>query len=143
MEDLPIKAIVIGVSVFITMTVVSALMIYFNTAKGVATSIGNRADIASNYENIMNGDQTEGMFTGVEVRSLIIKYAKNFNVMIDIASISGEESEYNNVNNTWIDRAGVISEAKLDLINPVWNCNVKKVKSGENIRFEIDLDVEK
>lgn len=143
MEDLPIKAIVIGVSLFVTMAVVSALMIYFNTAKGIADTISERIDIASTYEDILNKDEGEGVLTGVEVRSLISKYMGKSNVRINIVSVSGTNNTHNNINNRWIDRNGVISEEKLDIINPVWNCYVKKVKSGENIRFEISLDVEK
>ena len=152
MEDLPVKAIVIGVSVFVTMAVLSAIMIYFNTARSVADAVNKRADIADNYESIMDEDISQDILTGVEVRSLIIKYAGSDNVKINIVAISGEEVAYNYVNKAWyytINYSGsnkaseqIISEAKLDLINPVWNCKASKVNSGDITTLNIELDVD-
>ena len=90
MEDLPIKAIVIGVSVFVTMAVLSAILIYFNTAKGVSDIVSKRIDIADLYDSIMNEDKFETTLTGVEIRSLITKYVGNSNVRINIKEIGGQ-----------------------------------------------------
>ena len=143
MEDLPVKAIVIGVSVFVTMTVLSALILYFNTAKGVAEIVQKRIDIAEDYDRVMNADVFEDVLTGVEVRSLINKYAGNSNVKINIVAISGEDvTGYSNINNAWRRSNGLISEQKLDLINPIWNCKVDKVQSREGTTLKISLDVD-
>jgi len=151
MEDLPVKAIVIGVSVFVTMAVLSALMIYFNTARSVADVVNKRADIADNYESIMNEEISQDILTGVEVRSLIIKYAGSDNVKINIVSISGEKVEgHDHVNKDYtLNYSGsnkaseqIISEAKLDLINPVWNCKASKVNNGDITALYIELDVD-
>lgn len=157
MEDLPIKAIIIGVSVFVTMAVLSAILLYFNTARGIADQVNERTDIASSYDSIMNEDNFETTLTGVEVRSLITKYVGNSNVIINIVSISEQNPEiykekdvnkekinYNNINNnsSWV-KNGIIKESALDIINPVWDCKVEKVKNGERITLKISLDVEK
>lgn len=166
MEDLPVKAIVIGVSVFVTMAVVSALILYFNTARELVTAASKRTDIAKTYDEIMNPDVSNGILTGVQARALINKYAGDETVIINIVSISGinatEISEktgksYNNINNlskendedtntdNWLRNNGVISEEKLDLINPVWNCSVEKVENSgiTTLNLNLDVDIEK
>ena len=142
MEDGAVKAIVIGVSIFVTMAVVSALMIYFNTAKGVADAVNLRTDIAEVYDKVMNNDINSDILTGVEVRSLINKYVGNSSVRINIQSISGENEAHSNINNSWCGTNGVIKEQYLDLINPVWNCKVTKNVSGTNVTLLLDLDVD-
>ena len=155
MEDLSIKAIFIGVSVFVTMTVLTIIIIYYNTAKGVADVVSRRTDIASSYDIIMNADNFEDELTGVDVRSLITKYVGNDDVKINIVEINGEEPSmykknvnYNNVNNnsTWTinsNGARIVRESKLDIINPTWNCRVEKVQNREKITLNIYLNVEK
>ena len=161
MEDLPIKAIVIGVSVFVTKAVLSALILYFNTARGVSDIVQKRADIAITYDSIVNEDKFEDNLTGVQVRSLITKYVGNSNVRINIVEIEGmtpedykkkdvnnEDINYKNVNNNsnWVktqNGAKIIKESKLDIINPIWNCKVDKVKNTDTITLNIRLDVEK
>ena len=146
MEDLPVKAIIIGVSVFVTMTVLSAILMYFNTAREIADNVSDRTDIADSYDNIVNEERFEDYLTGVEVRSLITKYMCSPDVKINITKISGKEVYYENVNNNWIKKesySNIIKESKLDLINPVWNCKVDKVKNGDKITLKISLDVEK
>lgn len=147
MEDFSVRAIVIGVSVFVTMLTLSAILIYFNTAKGIADKVSKRADIASNYDNIMNAEVFEDEISGVEVRSLINKYAGNKDVQINIVDISGiATNKYVNINNSWNislnDNASLISDEKMNLINPVWNNRVNKVENGNKIILEISLDVE-
>jgi len=143
MEDLPVKAIVIGVSVFVTMAVISALMIYFNTARGVADVVNKRINIAETYDSIMNADVFTDTLTGVEIRSLINKYAGSDLVRINIVSISGEEvTGYNKINNTWRRNTGLISEQKLDLINPVWSCKVVKVQNNNKTTLNLRLNVD-
>lgn len=146
MEDLPVKAIVIGVSLFVTMTVLSAILMYFNTAREIADHASNRTDIAYSYDNIVNEERFEDYLTGVDVRSLITKYMGSTDVTINIIEISGEEVNHRNVNNTWLKKeaySNIIRESKLDLINPVWNCKVDKVKNKDKITLNIRLDVEK
>lgn len=140
MEDFSIKAIVIGVSLFVTMMTLTAILIYFNTAREVSDIVSSRVDIAETYDRIMSAGMDSGYITGVEVRSLINKYAGKDNVIINIRGDNGIVA--NNVNSNWIRSNGLISEQKLDLINPVWNCKVDKVQNSENIILEISLNVD-
>ena len=135
MEDAPIKAIIIGVSIFITMTVLSTIVLYFNTAKGVADIVNKRIDIADSYDRIMNEDIFEGNLTGVEVRSLITKYIGNPNVIINVA---GDNNVNNNSN--WIitlENAKIVRESKMDKINPVTNYKVNKMENEDKITLNI------
>lgn len=152
MEDFSIKAIVIGVSLFVTMMTLSAIIIYFNTARGIADKVSKRTDIASSFDNIVNGENFEDTLTGVEVRSLINKYAGVSHVKIDIILVEDSETtRYNNVNNVYIadggwlikvnEKTSFISEEKLNLVNPVWNCVVNKVESLSETTLEIRLNV--
>lgn len=146
MEDLPVKAIVIGVSLFVTMLVLSTIIIYFNTARGIADTVSNRTDIADTFDYIMNSDDFSDVLTGVEIRSLINKYAANGNVEINILSISGlATDEYKNINNTWLVNVKwnsvQISEEKLDIINPVWKNRVEKVNISNKTILNISLNV--
>ena len=147
MEDFSIRAIIIGVSLFVTMLTLSAILIYFNTARDIADEVSKRTDIAETYDYIMNSDDFSDELSGVEVRSLINKYAGSDKVTINIISISGKPTgDYENINNTWLkkinDKASLISEEKLNLINPVWNCTVDKVENPGHTTLKINLDVE-
>lgn len=144
MEDFSIKAIVIGVSVLVTIVTLSVIIIYYNAARNTANIVMNRTDIASSYEEIVNADNFEGNLSGVEVRSLIRKYAGNENVRISIVEIAGKETDkYNNVNNSWCKNS-MIMEDKLDMIEPTSvNHAVKTVYNPENIVIEISLNVNK
>ena len=147
MEDFSIRAIVIGVSLFVTMLTLSAIIIYFNTARGIADEVNKRTDIASSYDYIMNSDDFTDTLTGVEVCSLINRYAGNKDVIINIVKIGNDEVEdYMNINNTWLktlnERSKIIREDKLNLINPVWDCRVDKVENQGKITLNISLNVE-
>lgn len=149
MEDASIKAIVIGVSLFITIITLTAVIMYFNTAKDVADQVNNRTDIAASFDNIVNSDNFEELLSGVEVRSLINKYVRVENVEINITTVDGVD--YNNINNTytndggWLiklnERVSIISEEKLNLIDPAWNCKVEKVENSIKKILNIRLNV--
>lgn len=159
MDDFPVRALIIGVSIFVVMMVFSAIIIYFNTARTVADSVSNRTDIAQLYEEIMNRDNFETVISGVDIRSLIIKYARNEDVEINIVSISDVyTSQYKNINNKYIEAGGwlqyinesssLISEVKLDMINPIWDCKVEKkvvivdaFKETTKAILDISLDI--
>lgn len=152
MEDYSIKAIIIAVSLFITLATVSAIVMYYNSARQVADEVSKRTDIATSFDSIVNGENYEDTLTGVQVRSLINKYAGVSEVKIDIVEIGGHATnKYNNINNEyevndgWLvklnDKTSLISEEKLNLINPVWRCAVNKVENNEGIILKVKLNV--
>jgi len=147
MEDFSIRAIVIGVSLFVTMLTLTAILMYFNTARGIADEVNKRTDIASSYDYIMNSNALEDELTGVEVRSLISKYASSDSVTINInLVVDDNKTEYKNVNNTWIreinENSHLISEKELDKINPASRYTVDKVENQGITTLNINLIVE-
>ena len=56
MEDAGVKAIVIGVSLFVTMLTVTAIVMYYNTAMSISKEVTDRVDIAATYDYIMKSD---------------------------------------------------------------------------------------
>lgn len=151
MEDMSVKAIIMGVTIFVTMAVISALMIYFNTARGVVDAVNKKVSASEAYDNIMNEDVFTDTLTGVEIRSLINKYMMNDTVTINIVKISGQNVEdieesganinYRNINISWVANEK-IQEKYLDLINPIWSCSVEKVESESKTTLDISLDVD-
>lgn len=49
-ESAPIRAIVIGVSTLLAVATISAVLMYYNTAKQMASNVGRGQDFAANYE---------------------------------------------------------------------------------------------
>ena len=49
-ESAPIRAIVIGVSVLLAIATISGVLMYYNTAKQMASNVGRGQDFAANYE---------------------------------------------------------------------------------------------
>lgn len=152
MEDYSIKAIVIGVSLFITMMTITVIIMYFDTARGLADEVNKRTDIATSFDAIMNSENFEQNLTGVEVRSLINKYAGNDKVQINIVEISNvATSAYVNINNKYVgsngwlvklnSKSNIISEEKLNIIEPIWKCKVNKVENSGIVELNIKLNV--
>ena len=150
MEDFSIRAIVIGVSVFVTMLTLTAILLYFNTARQAVDVVNKREDVASSFERIMNTETYEVDLSGVETRALINKYAEDETVEINIIKIGDKEvSGYNNINNSWLITINdstdipkrIISEVNLDIIDPVWTNHVDKVENGGKIILNLSLNV--
>ena len=148
MEDFSIKAIVIGVSLFVTMLTLSAILIYFNTARGIGDEVNKRTDIAEAFDIIVNSDNFEDELTGVEIRSLIKKYIRNKSVVINIINEDGDVENSNintnwakKIDNTWDSDATkdvyIISEAKLNEIDPSHNYTVEKVENSGKTTLNI------
>lgn len=148
MEDFSIKAIVIGVSLFVTMLTLSAILIYFNTARGIGDEVNKRIDIAEAFDIIANSDNIENELTGVELRSLIKKYIRSKAVVMNIINEDGDVVA-GNINTNWskkIDNAWdsdaakdvyIISEAKLNTIDPSHNYTVERVENSGKITLNI------
>lgn len=148
MENQAIRAIFIGVSLFVIMITLSLVLTYLNTAKSLANSVSDRVDIAetardySYYVDIIESEREEEYneyikLNGVEIRSLLREFAGDEDMYI-VIYIKGKT--YTNVNNTapWYDRTtGLLNEAMLSHFNPVSNYDVeillnKNDEKGDN-----------
>ena len=94
-ESTPIRAIVIGVSVLIGIATISAVLMYYNTAKQMASNVGRGQDFASNYEQsiqdiLLKGSYTvsgNNYITGTDVKNLLNYFYNNENVEIIVQNI--------------------------------------------------------
>ena len=144
-EDYTIKAVFIGVSVFVTMTILVLVLNYYNTAKQIANKINLKMDIPDTFDYIMkNYDALDDKISGAELQALIRKYANREDISINIISISGHpdaEGIEENINNTWFDKElGIVNELELSKINPSWVNLVEKEVTDNHITLNVSLD---
>lgn len=94
-ESAPIRAIVIGVSTLLAVATISAVLMYYNTAKQMASNVGRGQDFATNYEQSIQDILTAGTYnvsgnnyiTGADVKSLLNYFYNNEEVRIDVIDI--------------------------------------------------------
>lgn len=94
-ESAPIRAIVIGVSTLLAVATISAVLMYYNTAKQMASNVGRGQDFAANYEQSIQDILTAGTYnvsgnnyiTGADVKSLLNYFYNNEEVRIDVIDI--------------------------------------------------------
>ena len=112
MEDSAMKAIVISVSVFVAIITISAVIIYYNTAKDIVNVTGSGVDLAvaqqQDIENILVKANNNAKVSGTEVMN-IIKYFynnKKYTVSIilkDIVYLNGKYSVVKNENKEYMN----------------------------------------
>lgn len=94
-ESAPIRAITIGVSTLIAIATISAVIMYYKTARQMALSVGTGQDFAANYEESIKGILLKGesnvsgnnYITGTDVINLINYFYDDETVDIDISNI--------------------------------------------------------
>ena len=94
-ESAPIRAIVIGVSTLLAVATISAVLMYYNTAKQMASNVGRGQDFAANYEQSIQDILTAGTYnvsgnnyiTGADVKNLLNYFYNNEEVRIDVIDI--------------------------------------------------------
>lgn len=91
-ESAPIRAIVIGVSVLLAIATISAVLMYYTTAKQMASNVGRGQDFAGNYEQSIKDILISGSYnvsgtnyiTGADVKNLLNYFYNDENVEIYI-----------------------------------------------------------
>ena len=146
-EDYAIKAVFIGLSVFIIMIVLSLIIAYYSAAKGIAKQAQLKMDIPESFDAIIKRqNQIEDKISGAELQSLIRKYAADPDVTINIVSVSNDDSAENkqwaiNRSSKWYDRSlGIVKETQLSTINPSWVVLVEKEEIGNKITLNVHLN---
>lgn len=94
-ESAPIRAIVIGVSTLLAVATISAVLMYYNTAKQMASNVGRGQDFAANYDQSIQDILTAGTYnvsgnnyiTGADVKNLLNYFYDNEEVRIDVIDI--------------------------------------------------------
>lgn len=86
MESSAIRAIMIGAALFITMITISAVMMYFNSAKDLVTNVGSGSALSENYSTyIKDLILTKGKVTGADVKNIINYFYENESAEINIS----------------------------------------------------------
>lgn len=94
-ESAPIRAIVIGVSTLLAVATISAVLMYYNTAKQMASNVGRGQDFAANYDQSIQDILTAGTYnvsgtnyiTGADVKNLLNYFYDNEEVQINVIDI--------------------------------------------------------
>lgn len=91
-ESAPIRAIVIGVSTLLAVATISAVLMYYNTAKQMASNVGRGQDFAANYEQSIQDILTAGTYnvsgdnyiTGADVKNLLNYFSNSETMKIKV-----------------------------------------------------------
>lgn len=94
-ESAPIRAIVIGVSTLLAVATISAVLMYYNTAKQMASNVGRGQDFAANYEQSIQDILTAGTYnvsgdnyiTGADVKNLLNYFSNSETMKIKVYNI--------------------------------------------------------
>lgn len=98
MDEISSRAVVIGVSVFVTLVILTVILFEFNQIQNIYKDVG-QTDIS--FENSLDEldkyRDTNNIFSGLDVRNTVKKYKKNLNIKVCVMS-DGEEQCDDNIN---------------------------------------------
>ena len=97
MEDVSIRAITIGVSVFVAIATISAVMMYYNSAKNMVQEVGYGVDFANVEDQGIREILSKQKVSGVEVRNIISYFSYKDEVTININCKACEENNTSNM----------------------------------------------
>ena len=110
-ESAPIRAIVIGASLLIAIATISAVLMYYNTAKQMASNVGRGQDFAANYEEgiqdiLIRGSYTvsgDNYITGTDVKNLLNYFYNDDTVEIHVKNVRYIDTYDSNIPTTTIN----------------------------------------
>jgi len=85
-DEILMRAITIGASVFITLATVTAVMMYYNVAKTSVTNVGTGTNIEEKYRQDIKNVLYNAEATGAELRNILQYFFENNEVDITINS---------------------------------------------------------
>lgn len=144
-EEVSIRAIAIGASIAITLSVITMVMYYYSNVKVTVSQIGEGLNLANSYNNKVESVLTKKEMTGEELKNLLNYYYKNTDVTINIRNIYSLQSN-----------GKVVKESKeyLDIMNnkETYNYVMKKIitnakykivdMSSNDLKFVINIEGE-
>lgn len=83
-DDVLVRAITIGASVFITLATVTAVMMYYNTAKISVANVGTGTNIEAKYREDVKNVLYNTEATGAELKNILQYFYGNHEVNICI-----------------------------------------------------------
>ncbi len=84
-DDVIVRAVTIGASVFITLATVSAVMMYYSTAKAGVSSLATGTNIETRYREDIKSILYSGQVTGAELKNILQYFYGNrdINIYVD------------------------------------------------------------
>ena len=148
-ESNAVRAITIGVSVFVAIITISGLLAYYSIVRDTARNIGSGNDIGQKYSEEIEDILLKGSYkgagnsylTGTEILNLLNYFYKNENVRIDIQDIKYVNGDgdieklvalQENVNNTLDDTKGNSFNNIYSKILPNQRFQIDTTSSGTN-----------
>ncbi len=148
-EDITVRAITIGVSVFIAVITISLVLTYYNTARQAAQSAGTGIETngySDNINTLLAKNNRTNALTGTDAKNLISYFYGEPTVEITVknlayigelgdfeyANTSGTHSSYVNINN---DRYKYNNAMKLIISNHAYTLNY--VDNGNRLVIEL------
>ena len=155
-ESAPMRAIMIGASVFVTIATITGVLAYYSSAKDLVNVIGTGTDIGAEYanyvENILLKTEDNVEIRGTDVINLLNYFYMDEKAKIDVTYIRQDHSfeEYTNVDTS--DKQTVIKsyntnlEEKLynqaiNLIVPTQKFTMKKSTNNDVLVVEISYKI--
>ncbi len=124
-ESAPMRAIMIGASVFVTIATITGVLAYYSSAKDLVNVIGTGTDIGAEYanyvENILLKTEDNVEIRGTDVINLLNYFYMDEKAKIDVTYIRQDHSfeEYTNVDTS--DKQTVIKSYNTNLDEKLYN----------------------
>lgn len=143
-ESAPIRAIVIGVSTLLAVATISAVLMYYNTAKQMASNVGRGQDFAANYEQSIQDILTAGTYnvsgtnyiTGADVKNLLSYFYNTEDVRIDVINFKliGSYESYT-------PQVSKISSGYTDANSTKYELAMKEIMDNQKFTIKIEENV--
>lgn len=101
MEETGVKALLIGVSIFITLIIVTVVIMEFFQIGEIYKSVGEtNVSFESKFDEFSKFNDSNNIFNGVNVKNYIKKYKNDDSVDVCINSICNDNININIINNS-------------------------------------------
>lgn len=156
-ESAPIRAIVIGVSTLLAVATISAVLMYYNTAKQMASNVGRGQDFAANYEQSIQDILTKAEYVvsgpnyniilGSDVKNLLNYFYDDNSVDIDLEyksySLTYENNTYKAIEGVTIrqDESKAISSYYEDAMSNIYDNDKFQITKSNQDNGKIKLTI--
>lgn len=156
-ESAPIRAIVIGVSTLLAVATISAVLMYYNTAKQMASNVGRGQDFAANYEQSIQDILTKAEYVvsgpnyniilGSDVKNLLNYFYDDNSVDIDLTyksySLTYENNTYKTIEGVTIrhEKSEAISSYYEDAMSNIYDNDKFQITKSNQDNGKITLTI--
>lgn len=139
-EGISVRAITIGVSIFIAIITMTVVLNYYNTARESVRNIGQGTNISENYnrqiETILAKSSSNYYLNGTDVKNLLNYYYNNVNVTLNVLRLLIVDDDGNVAYENMIGTKKQMYE-NINNNEEKYNNLLKKIFSNQKFRLEI------